>query len=220
MFVSVFISLCLAATTAHYLNDSAIVEVIPHRGCATPQFSPETMLKLERHAKEQLDALPQEFLAEEFAQSIPVYFHVITNTAGQGDVSDGTIRSQINVLNRSYLEAGIQFSLAGIDRTPNDAWYNVAPQSSAQTAMKKTLRKGGANALNIYTANLSGGLLGYATFPSDYRNKPQDDGVVILYTSLPGGPIANFNLGKTMVHEVGHWAGIIPFKVVVRLKEI
>jgi len=98
-------------------------------------------------------------------------------------------------------------------RILNANWFNrVAPDSPEQTAMKTALRVGPASALNLYSVGFTTGdgegLLGYATFPSDYSTSPKDDGVVILYKSLPGGGFAPYDLGRTSTHEVGHWVGL------------
>ena len=73
--------------------------------------------------------------------------------------------------------------------------------------MKIALKQGLPSDINVYSVNsitgTSGDLLGYATFPSSYEDNPQDDGVVILASSVPGGSGAPFNLGKTLTHEVG-----------------
>lgn len=142
------------------------------------------------------------------AISVPVYFHVITNTSGAGNVSTAQINNQISVLNAAYAPYAISFTLVSTNVTANNTWYTMGYGSTAERNAKTALRQGGKNALNIYTANIGGGLLGWATFPSDYSGNPSNDGVVLLYSSLPGGSAAPYNLGDTGTHEVGHWMGL------------
>jgi hypothetical protein len=157
--------------------------------------------------------------------TVSVYVHVVTDTAGRGNVSDQQINNQIAVLNAAYTgqdklpnnttpngaaaNTPFRFVVAGIDRTTNTTWFNAGYGSAAEVQMKNALRVGGANALNIYINNAGGGsLLGWATFPWEYTSNPRYDGVVILYASLPGGSAAPYNIGDTATHEVGHWLGL------------
>lgn len=141
-------------------------------------------------------------------KSIPVYVHVILSSAGAGRPTTTQINNQISVLNAAFAAAGFKFVKTATDEKKSDSWYNAAPGSSAETAMKQAMRKGTADDLNIYLTNAPGGLLGWATFPSDYAAFPKQDGVVLLNQSLPGGNAAPYNLGDTGTHEVGHWMGL------------
>jgi len=62
--------------------------------------------------------------------------------------------------------------------------------------------------LNLWTCSIDGGLLGYAQFPG---GAAATDGVVILNKAFGSGGIAAapYNLGRTAVHEVGHWLNLL-----------
>lgn len=173
-----------------------------HRGCATADLS-----VAERTAVEERLATMQDTAAITASHVIPVYVHRIHPAAGGGSVSDAQITNQLNVLNNAYAGTSFSFSLAATDDTNNDSWYTCSG-GTCETQMKNALRKGGSNALNLYANNMGGGLLGWATFPSSYASQPKLDGVVVLYSSFPGGSAAPYNLGDTATHEVGHWMGL------------
>lgn len=66
--------------------------------------------------------------------------------------------------------------------------------------------------LNMWVCNLGQGLLGYAQFPG---GNSATDGVVMLYSAFgskdkyPAGTyVANYDLGRTTSHEVGHWMNL------------
>ncbi|THH21441.1 hypothetical protein EUX98_g8384 [Antrodiella citrinella] len=208
MFGSAFIALFLGVSS---VLGSPLVSNVTIRGCGT-SISDEKLIAAEEHFN--ANYIGKEAFAHVdavAAATIPVYFHVISKdkTLAGGNIPDSQIADQITALNQGYSSAGLTFSLAGTTRTTNTQWFtSVTDTSPLQTAMKKALRTGGANALNVYTVGFTNGLLGYSTFPSDYSSNPTDDGCVILYSSLPGGSTDSYNEGKTLTHEAGHWVGL------------
>jgi hypothetical protein len=151
--------------------------------------------------------------------TVNVYFHVVNQGSGiaNGDVSDAMINGQIDLLNAAFsgltggADTGFRFTLAGTTRTTDASWYDgLVPGSSKELAMKSALRQGTYQDLNVYTANLGDGLLGWAYFPASNPSSTlfKLDGIVVLDDSLPGGDATNYNEGDTAVHEVGHWLGL------------
>ncbi len=140
-----------------------------------------------------------------------MYFHVLTTGPGiaNGDIPQSQIVNQIAVLNSAFASTGWSFRLVWTDRTLKPSWGQLYfPGSHEEMEAKAALRWGSAIDLNIYTALLRNGFLGWATLPSSYARNPVNDGVVLSYTVLPGGSKPNHNLGDIAVHEVGHWMGL------------
>lgn len=177
-------------------------------------------------------SIVQKAVYEDAVIRIPVVVHVVYNSTLQ-NISDAQIRSGLDALNRDFrmknadtantpqrfrqraADVQIEFYLAktdargkattGIERkqTTRNGWI-------ADDKIKLS-SQGGLDAwdsksyLNIWIGNLIGGS-GYASVPG---SAPAIDGVVIHFGAF--GTIntaAPFNMGRTAVHEVGHWLGL------------
>ena len=152
-----------------------------------------------------------------FATSVPVYVHVVT--AGPvGNLTGAQIADQITVLNKTFAgneggaRTGFSFTLAGVTRTDNAAWFHAGPGGTEENTMKSTLRRGGPDALNLYSTT-AGPYLGWAYLP-DIVTKPGQahlDGVVVDWESMRGTSTAyagRYDQGETATHEVGHWLNL------------
>ncbi len=156
--------------------------------------------------------------------TIPTVFHVITAddpTGSERSRLETMILDQMDVLNDAYSGNGagsgstaadtpFRFDLTDTTWTVDEEWAQVAPGKSERD-MKKALYTGDSETLNVYAADIGGGLLGWAYFPKGYNNgRDFIDGVVILDESMPGGVDESgspwkYGLGDTLTHEVGHW---------------
>jgi hypothetical protein len=163
---------------------------------------------------------------------IPVVVHILYNTAAQ-NVSDDQVKSQIEALNRDFrkrnndtLNIPPRFRSLAADVEIEFQLAVVNPQNRAttgiirkQTAVKewvmddkiKFSAQGGDDAwdsksyLNIWVGNVKR-TLGY----SSPINGPADkDGIVISHSVFGTiGITGAFNMGRTLVHETGHWLGL------------
>jgi hypothetical protein len=147
---------------------------------------------------------------------VPTVFHVVSDhrlATAEKTRMRTMISKQMTVLNDSYAgrtapdaaDSPFRFHLTGTTWTDNPSWYTVVPGKNERD-MKKALHTGDSETLNVYVANIGGGLLGWAYFPKGYNNgRDYIDGVVMLDESMPGGTAGKYSLGDTLTHEVGHW---------------
>ncbi|SFC18502.1 Por secretion system C-terminal sorting domain-containing protein [Flexibacter flexilis DSM 6793] len=184
---------------------------------------------------------------------IPVIVHVIHNGEAIGvgaNISAAQVNSQIEVLNDDFRKkintpgynthpAGadmeIEFVPAQVDLSGNPLAepgihrYAGTASSYSQTTFNSTIKPATSwdptKYANLWTANLSGGILGYAQFPSNSTltglntngGASNTDGVVIGYqyfgsiakvTTSQLSQGAPYNRGRTLTHELGHWLGL------------
>ena len=152
--------------------------------------------------------------------NIPVYVHVVYSNSNE-NISDAQINSQIAVLNDDFrrtnndanntpsafagvaADTEITFSLAGTFRNASTttAWgTNNAVKSAYPPVTPETH-------MNIWVANIGGGILGYAQFPG---GSLATDGIVVSpqYFGTTGYVAAPFDGGRTTTHEVGHYLNL------------
>jgi Pregnancy-associated plasma protein-A/Secretion system C-terminal sorting domain len=164
--------------------------------------------------------------------TIPVVVHILYHRPSE-NVSDEQVHSQIEALNRDYRRRGadsvntpaifkslaadceIEFQLAISDpyrRSTTGIIHKYTPISywEANDKMKFSSEMGDdawdtKNYLNIWVCNLEQ-VAGYSSLPGGPENK---DGVVIgipVFGTI--NTMSGFDMGKTAVHEVGHWLNL------------
>jgi hypothetical protein len=175
--------------------------------------------------------------------TIPVVFHVITSGSGNTNVDASYVQAQIDQLNIDYrnlagspfsaaADAYIEFCLAAVDPDGNvldepgiDRVTDYGASSLTKSYIDGTVKPNTIwdpySYFNVWSANISNGLLGWATFPTssglggltDYFGTDTTDGVVVAYYSIgsiatpnPNGGI--YGMGRTLTHEAGHWLGL------------
>ncbi|UKZ74222.1 hypothetical protein TrVFT333_001882 [Trichoderma virens FT-333] len=178
-----------------------------HFSCASSPSDKFREMSKQLAQKEAVDRSLGRRSAQEI--DVGVHIHIVASSEKEKDgyLSDETVQGQLQVLNSDYEPAGISFSVIAIDRTINATW---ASGNDLET-MWYYLHNGTYNELNIWfipkldyygicTHPVAGEVLQYVYY---------EDGCTIRSDTVPGGNARDFNLGKTLTHEVGHWFGLL-----------
>lgn len=208
------------------------------RKCASAEHLEEQLAANPRMRQKlaELDAKAEQMIqsGQAFRQAstwyVPVVVHVVHTNPNI--VTDAQIQTQIDVLNRDFGKTNTELSNSGVYLAgyPLSSVANcqirfyLAQTVRTQTtlasfttndAVKSSSRGGGSpvdptTKLNLWVCDLGSGLLGYAQFPG---GSAATDGVVVDYqafgtTSTGYALYAQFNLGRTATHEVGHWLNL------------
>ena len=202
------------------------MEKYPEYKVAKQKVNKETMRWLKKHPDYSLKSII----------TIPVVVHIVWNTNAE-NISDAQILSQMDVLNDDFRRTNADASNTpsvwqniAADCEIDFCLATIAPNGSSTTGITRTQTSqssfsigsdnvkssstGGVDPwpqddyLNIWVCDLGGGLLGYATPPSNWTNP--NDGVVIgyRYFGTTGVVQAPYNKGRTATHEVGHWLNL------------
>lgn len=189
------------------------------------------------HLHSELRDLEQTFSnlqTRESILTIPVVVHVIYKTDYE-NISTEQVHSQIKALNRDFnklnsdvdntpsvfsdvvANCAIRFQLASRDPDGNATTGIVRYKTTksywhVNDDMKMPVKGGVApwdptHYLNIYVCNLGGKSLGFSSFPGMPITR---DGIVIDFSAFgtEGTVKKPYHLGRTCVHEMGHWMGL------------
>lgn len=188
----------------------ALSFVVPAAHAATPRHcgTPDATAAERDQVRSTLARWRDEHPALAAGGTIPVAVHVITS-GGEGDVTDGHIAAQMSALDRAYARLGYRFELASVDRTDQPAWYHLQPGSAAERAAKQALAVDPAHTLNLYVCAPAAPLMGWSTTPFSIPEDSRSQGVVVHQASLDDGPESAGLGGRTAVHEVAHYLGLL-----------
>lgn len=165
--------------------------------------------------------------------TIPVVVYVVHDGTALTNISDAQVVTQISALNDYFFNTGIKFCLgtkvnganpiptvnasdvqttAGIIHVNNailSNHFSNAQQGLVDTANTQITKD---RYLRIWVVKsidgTASGILGYSMFPN---TSYVFDGIVMRYDTFGNGNpnmLVNYNLGKVLVHEVGHYLGL------------
>ncbi len=184
------------------------------RRCGTYDLSDSTALKAFSDGSRMVmpNILPRTYF-------VPVEFHVVNSDKNAWTPTLSDLKEQISILNQYFLEIKIIFYISKTTTHSNKKWAKAFRTSKGNTIfdnnyrdMVNNIKWDNPSAMHVYI-NQNIKVLGQATLPfenPEYQTK--FDHILISTHSLKNriDPISGYQMqGKTLVHEVGHFLGLL-----------
>ncbi|KAI2788348.1 Extracellular metalloprotease [Penicillium oxalicum] len=139
------VALLIIAAALHILQGQCSPLVTQQRGiCATEDPEPSFLHAVQRVRND--DSTNRGSPTREGPIEIDTWFHIVSSSDLQNQVTDEMIDAQLSVLQTAYQDALISYRLQGVTRHVNDAWA----RNYDEVGMKKALRQGTYRTLNVY----------------------------------------------------------------------
>ena len=84
----------------------------------------------------------------ETSYTIPVYFHILRDSRGNGDLTDGMLYAYVQSLNQEYAGTPFSFQMIRVNRVNNSDWHKCTFSNNREA--KKALNVSGRHNLNVY----------------------------------------------------------------------
>ncbi|EGD78408.1 hypothetical protein PTSG_09104 [Salpingoeca rosetta] len=143
---------------------------------------------------------------------IPINYYVVHHEDGTGYVEEAMLEAQTAVMNDRFaspIDTGLRFHTNATVYINDTSLAMLCGHRRQFIAARYVILDGRdpAESLNVLVCR-SRRFLGVAVFPWE---APEDDALQSINLhpgSLPGGYVADFNEGDTLVHEAGHYFGL------------
>ena len=203
-----------------FLLGFLVVLASAHQRCSTARPSrddlEQTQREITRHHRRLTTATSLSLCSQ--CIGIDTYFHVFQRSSlppllGPVDsvVDAAILETQLHLLNNAFRETPFFFRLLNTTLVVNDGLHDRFDETSdALQSAAQTYRMGDYSTLNVYFGNRLG-QTSFAYLPENVGNDDTDafrieDGVWMDMATLPTSEGGG---GLTLVHEVGHWLGLL-----------